>query len=419
MNLSKTDKCFVVFPLLYFMKVKAKKLLKEPIVWIAGVLLFCSTAYPILPVPFVRFTLTISVTLKNLLLFFIPFLIFSGTATAFSSLKDNGLRFVLTLMGIIVFSNFLNLMFSGWVGCYLIPWTTAVGQTIPIVDPEQTITPIFYLKLPSLLSTTWALVGGISIGICSTLFHWSKTQACVRTLHRTIMQLMLKGFIPTLPLFLMGFVLKLLLEGQLTYFVQTNAKSCLLMVSFLFFYLCIWFMLAQRCSKLPPLTLFKNIFPAIMTGATTMSSAAALPFSIEAAAKNTKNPTLANAVMPISLNFHMVGDTICIPILAMIILNSFSCPMPSMLTFIGFGCCFVLNKFAGAGIPGGSIMISLPILQTYLGFNEEMLALITACYMLIDPLTTAGNVTANNLLIIFIEKAWALITKTHPTKRKH
>ncbi|MDR0755349.1 MAG: dicarboxylate/amino acid:cation symporter [Puniceicoccales bacterium] len=401
------------------MKIKAKKLFKEPIVWIAGVLLFCTTTYPILPIPFVRFALTISVTLKNLLLFFIPFLIFSGTATAFSSLKDNGLRFVLTLMGVIVFSNFLNLMFSGWIGCYLIPWTADVGQSIPIVDPEQTIMPIFYLKLPSLLSTTWALVGGISIGIGSTLFHWSKTQTYIRALHRTIMQLMLKGFIPTLPLFLMGFVLKLLMEGQLTYFVQTNAKSCLLMVSFLFFYLCIWFILAQRCSKLPPLTLFKNIFPAILTGATTMSSAAALPFSIEAAAKNTKNPTLANAVMPISLNFHMVGDTICIPVLAMIILNSFSYPMPSVLTFVGFGCCFVLNKFAGAGIPGGSIMISLPILQTYLGFNEEMLALITACYMLIDPLTTSGNVTANNLLIIFIEKAWARITKTHLPKKKH
>ncbi|MDR0392873.1 MAG: dicarboxylate/amino acid:cation symporter [Puniceicoccales bacterium] len=401
------------------MKVKAKKLFKEPIVWIAGVLLFCTTAYSILPMPFVRFALTISIALKNLLLFFIPFLIFSGTATAFSSLKDNGLPFVLTLMGIIVFSNFLNLMFSGWVGCCLIPWTAAAGQIIPIVDPEQMVTPIFYLKLPSLLSNTWALVGGISIGICSTLFHWSKTQSCVRALHRTIMQLMLKGFIPTLPLFLMGFVLKLLMEGQLTYFVQTNAKSCLLMVSFLFFYLCIWFILAQRCSKLPPLTLFKNIFPAVMTGATTMSSAAALPFSIEAATKNTKDPTLANAVMPISLNFHMVGDTICIPVLAIIILNSFSCPMPNVLTFIGFGCCFVLNKFAGAGIPGGSIMISLPILQTYLGFNEEMLALITACYMLIDPLTTSGNVTANNLLIIFIKKFWTRITKIKPQREKY
>lgn len=142
-----------------------------------------------------------------------------------------------------------------------------------------------------------------------------------------------------------------------------------------------------------------------------MSSAAALPFSLEAATKNTKDPTLANAVMPISLNFHMVGDTICIPIMAMIILQSFSMPMPSFGKFLGFGLCFVLNKFAGAGIPSGTIMVSLPILQSYLGFNESMLALIAAFYMLIDPITTTGNVTANNLLVIYIEKFWGHITK--------
>lgn len=66
----------------------------------------------------------------------------------------------------------------------------------------------------------------------------------------------------------------------------------------------------------------------------------------------------------------------------------------------------MLNKFAGAGIPGGTIMVSLPILQNYFGFSEEMLALITAFYMLIDPMTTLGNVTANNLLVVFINRCW-------------
>ena len=55
-------------------------------------------------------------------------------------------------------------------------------------------------------------------------------------------------------------------------------------------------------------------------------------------------------------------------------------------------------------------MVSLPILQHYLGFNEEMLAVIAAFYMLIDPITTLGNVTANNFLVIFIKKAWGKIT---------
>ena len=84
-------------------------------------LAFCFSFYAILPVPFLRGALTLSLILKGLLLFFIPFLIFSGTAMAFASLKNNGLWFIVTMMGIIITSNFLNLMFSGVVACYLLP----------------------------------------------------------------------------------------------------------------------------------------------------------------------------------------------------------------------------------------------------------------------------------------------------------
>ena len=90
---------------------KIRRILKEPILRILAVLVFCFSAYAHLPNDFIRATLTISIGLKSLLLFFIPFLIFSGTAIAFASLKNNGLRFVITIMGIIITSNFLNLMF--------------------------------------------------------------------------------------------------------------------------------------------------------------------------------------------------------------------------------------------------------------------------------------------------------------------
>lgn len=390
---------------------KIRRIFKEPIFRILTVLVFCFATYAHLPNDFIRASLTVSIGLKSLLLFFIPFLIFSGTAIAFASLKDNGLRFVITIMGIIITSNFLNLMFSGLVGCYIIPFFTHWDQHVPLAHTAEVVTPYFYCHLPQILPNSWALIWGISGGILSTVLRLKVFMKFVHQLHKLTMMFMLHVFIPTLPLFLMGFILKLLSEGQMTYFLQSNGKSCLIMISFLLLYLCLWWYLAHKLSKIPATTLLKNIFPAMITGATTMSSAATLPFSIEAANKNTKDPVLTNAVMPISLNFHMVGDTICIPILAVIILNSFSFPMPSFTTYLFFGFCFVLNKFAGAGIPGGTIMVSLPILQHYLGFSEEMLALIAAFYMLIDPITTLGNVTANNFLVIFIKKAWGKLTK--------
>ena len=37
----------------------------------------------------------------------------------------------------------------------------------------------------------------------------------------------------------------------------------------------------------------------------------------------------------------------------------------------------------------------LPILENYLGFNAEMLSLITALYLLFDPVITGANILGN------------------------
>lgn len=389
--------------------IAVKKLLKEPLTRIFITLGFCFLTYAVLPIPFIQGALTISIFLKNLLLFFLPLLILSGTALAFASFKGNGIGFVLTLMAIVILSNFCNLMMSGVVGCYVIPYF-APNAAQPILATAPSIEPYYLPALPPLLPNAWALIIGVASGLIHNLIHLSPWMKCLQLIHRITLTFILKVFIPALPLFLMGFILKLLVEGQMSQLIRNNGRSCTLMVGFLFLYLCLWWLTASRCGGIPAITLLKNILPAIITGATTMSSAAALPFSIEAATRNTKNPVLANAVMPMTVNFHMLGDTICIPILSLIILHSFGMPMPSMSTYFIFGLCFVMNKFAGAGIPGGSIMVSLPILQHYFGFSEEMLALITAFYMLIDPMSTLCNVTANNFLIIFIQRIWEKIT---------
>ncbi|MFV9875563.1 MAG: cation:dicarboxylase symporter family transporter [Rickettsiales endosymbiont of Dermacentor nuttalli] len=45
-----------------------------------------------------------------------------------------------------------------------------------------------------------------------------------------------------------------------------------------------------------------------------------------------------------------------------------------------FSCYFTLTKFSGAGIPGGTIFIMLPVLEKTLGFTPEMCSIITSIY---------------------------------------
>ena len=138
----------------------------------------------------------------------------------------------------------------------------------------------------------------------------------------------------------------------------------------------------------------RNIFPAMLTGFSTMSSASALPLLIDGVAKNTRHGA-SKGIVPISINIHLMGDCFAISILALAIIVSFGHPLPTLHEFFIFTVFFVLAKFAVAAVPGGGILVMIPILEKYLGFTPEMLSLITALYILFDPIVTSANVFGN------------------------
>ena len=183
-------------------------------------------------------------------------------------------------------------------------------------------------------------------------------------------------------------------------------------------YLFLWLSVAASFKRDRIIEILKNALPAIVTAFSTMSSAAALPLSLEAAEKNTKDKVLADAVMPLTLNFHMVGDTIIVPIMAMLVLLAFNHPLPSISEFILFGIFFVLNKFAGGGVPSGTIMVTVPVLKQYFGFDDSMTAFIIALYGVIDPIATSGNVAANNFFVVIFQKIRKTVKKSSFLKTK-
>jgi Na+/H+-dicarboxylate symporter len=131
-----------------------------------------------------------------------------------------------------------------------------------------------------------------------------------------------------------------------------------------------------------------------------MSSTMALPMSLQAAEKNTKNPTLSRVLMPSTVNFHLVGDGIFIPLLAFAVLQNYGVGVPSFEAYFLFSLYFVLAKFSVAAVPGGGIIVMIPLLQKYLGFSTEMLSLMTALYILFDPVITSFNIAGNGAFAI-------------------
>jgi hypothetical protein len=75
-----------------------KKFATNPLVQLIFAMLLCSCFYSDFSIDTVRFFLTISTCLKELLTFVLPFLLFSFIAVALSAIPKEGTIFVLALM---------------------------------------------------------------------------------------------------------------------------------------------------------------------------------------------------------------------------------------------------------------------------------------------------------------------------------
>ena len=384
-----------------------KKIVTNPLMHLLLVMLLAVAGHAKLPADVVRFFLTISVCLRELLVFVLPFLLFSFVAVALFAIPKESMFFVLGLMLVVSISNFLNILISGTVGFSLL--STVEARAMP--ETGTIFSPLFELHLPHVAETIYALFAGIVVGFINSLYPNKYVTIIVRLMRDLVLKFMKKFFVPLLPVFVGGFLLKLLSEGRLTGFLEQNARICLMMCGFLWCYLTFWLLVSASFNRNRALKIFKNAFPAIVTAFSAMSSAAALPLSLVAAEKNTRDKVLSDAVMPLTLNFHMMGDTIVVPIMAMIVMLAFNHPLPSASDFVMFGVFFVLNKFAGGGVPSGTIMVTVPVLKRYLGFDDSMIAFIIAFYGIMDPIATSGNVAANNFFVIIFQKMRNFIKK--------
>jgi Na+/H+-dicarboxylate symporter len=135
-----------------------------------------------------------------------------------------------------------------------------------------------------------------------------------------------------------------------------------------------------------------------------MSSAATMTFTLAATEKNMGDEQFAGLVIPATVNIHLMGDALAIPILALAVLSLSGMPLPTFENYLLFAVYFCLAKFSVAGIPGGGIIVMLPILQKYLGLTPEMASLLTTIYIIQDPIFTSANVMGNGAFALLVRK---------------
>jgi Na+/H+-dicarboxylate symporter len=153
----------------------------------------------------------------------------------------------------------------------------------------------------------------------------------------------------------------------------------------------------------------KNLLPAGGISLTSGCSLSTMPWTIKGASMNLENPALARAIIPATTNIQQIGDCITNAFLCFLIYKHFNGYAPDIKTLVIFSGVFVAARFATAAVLGGAIFIMIPIYQTYLGFNDEMVAIILAMNVILDPIVTSSNVMANGGLARVFEKVWTTV----------
>lgn len=331
-----------------------------------------------------------SLTIKSLILFFLPLVIFGLLFKTASGLAKAASKTIIAILGVICISNFFSTMISYCVGICIYQ----LDISLPASIEGRELSAVGVIAFPSWIGNSAAMIGGLGSGII--LGRWKPSWAQkISLLSERVIQVLLRGFLYVIPIFISGFVLKMFHDGLMLSLIQQYGLILGLVACSVFTYIFLIYFLSSRIQSFSFMQSLRNMIPAALAGFGSMSSAAAMPLTLIGVEKNAKNPDFAKSLIPATVNAHLIGDCFAIPIFAFAILKSFGVEEPSFATYTVFALYFVLAKFSVAAVPGGGILVMLPILENYLGFDATMLSLITSMYILFDPVISSANVLGN------------------------
>ena len=273
-----------------------------------------------------------------------------------------------------------------------------IGSQLPSLEP------FFTIPYPQLISIDKALLLGTILGLFGAFFGNEKLAQYGNSLKDAVQAGLTKIFIPLVPVYIIGFLLKIHHDDSLVEMFTGYGPMIVLIVVIQFMATLLFYIKVNLGNIKDIKTSLKNVFPSSIVALSTMSSMATLPLTLEAAEKNTKNMAVAQIMIPATVNIHHVGDSIAVPILIAVVLAMHGIPPMSYETFFVFSLYYMVAKFGVPSVPGGELIVLFPILEGQYGFTDSMSGLLTTLYLLMDPFITTTNVLANGALAICMDK---------------
>ena len=362
-------------------KLKVSLLTKVVIAIAAGVLFG-----QFLPNGIARIFVTFNSLFGNFLSFSIPLIILGLVTPAIGDLgKGAGKLLAITALiayGSTIFSGFFTFFSSSAIFPHILPANA---------------------ELTAMMDVMTALLLSFTIGLGLSYISGNTLREAFNDFQKIITILIEAVIIPLLPLHIFGIFLNMTVSGQVMSIITMFLKVIIVIFVLHVLLLLIQFTVAGSISGRNPFRLLKNMLPAYATALGTQSSAATIPVTLAQTVKNGVRETIAIFVVPLCATIHLSGSTMKITTCAMAIMYMAGEPV-TLAGMAGFIMMLGITMVAAPGVPGGAIMAALGLLQSMLGFNETLQALMIALYIAMDSFGTACNVTGDGAIAIVVDK---------------
>lgn len=344
--------------------------------------------------------LTCKSLLGYLITFCVPLIIIGFIAPSITRLGQNAsvmLRVAITLAYI---SSICAAFFSTAAGYTLIPY---LNITPTVEGLKELPKLLFDLKIDPIMSVMSALVFSVLIGLAAAWTKATTVTAVLEEFQKIVLAIVTKVVIPLLPIFIGCTFCGLSYEGTITKQLPVFLMVVVIVMVGHYIWLALLYLLAGAYAKANPMEVLKHYGPAYITAVGTMSSAATLAVALECALKSkVLRKDLVNFGIPLFANIHLCGSVLTEVFFVMVVSQVLYGTLPAFGTMVLF--CLLLGIFAiGApGVPGGTVMASLGLIISVLGFDATGTALMLTIFALQDSFGTACNVTGDGALTLFL-----------------
>ena len=381
-------------------KLKVSLLAKVVIAILAGIILG-----NFLPISIARIFVTFNSLFGSFLSFAIPLIIVGLVTPAIGDLGKGAGKLLAITAAIAYGSTIFSGFFTYFSGMNIFPQILPVNTELTAIEnPEDfMLQSYFSVAMPPVMDVMTALLLSFTVGLGLSYINGTALKECFNDFKDIITLVIEAVIIPLLPLHIFGIFLNMTVSGQVMNIISMFLKVILVIFVLHVLLLLIQFSIAGLVSKRNPLKLLRNMLPAYATALGTQSSAATIPVTLAQTVKNGIRENIAIFTVPLCATIHLAGSTMKIVACAMAILIM-SGETISFPQIAGFIMMLGISMVAAPGVPGGAIMAALGILQSMLGFNETLQALMIALYIAMDSFGTACNVTGDGAIAVIVDR---------------